>query len=161
MMAKQPESPARRRPGAALPLHGLQERINALLEEFWEKIGSQHAAVSGRAYSEVPADTDLTTGAKDLRVEIELPGMDVSDIEVEASEHELTVRGEKRLEREHSGRTYHISERAFGSFARTIRLPADVNLARAKATYRNGVLTVTVPRKTGAAAGKKIKIASR
>jgi len=149
------------RQGPQNPLHGLQERLNELLEEFWERIGKQHTAVSGRAYHEIPGETDLSTDMKGLHLEIELPGMDEADIEVLVGDRDLTVRGEKRLEREVEGRTYYLSERVFGQFARTFALPPEVDPARIEARYRNGVLSITAPRKAGARSpGRKIEIQS-
>jgi HSP20 family protein len=154
--------PARGAADEAHPLHSLQDRMNEVFEEMWQKIGRHHTAVSGRAYSGPPPHADLSEGSKDLLVEIELPGLDESDIEVLIDDGELTVRGEKKVEREESGRTYVLTERTYGRFARTFRLPPGADTDRAKATFSNGVLTVALPKKAGGKASeRKIPIKSK
>ena len=140
--------------------NAMRRRVNELLEEFWEKIGTQHAGISGRAYQEVPAETDLSTGTEGLRIEMDLPGVDVKDIEVSLRDQVLTIAGEKRVEREVSGRTYLVTERSYGSFARSFMIPESVDTERLSAAYDKGVLTVTAPVKKGAQPQKKIKIHS-
>lgn len=146
----------------AHPIQTLQSRMNDLFEEAWQKIGKHHMAVSGRAYTGEEPVTDLSESAKDWRLEIETPGMSEDELEVLIDEGELTIQGEKRLEREEAGRNYHLSERAYGRFSRSFGLPDDVQVKGAKASYQNGVLTVTIPKKPGAKpAAKRIPISSK
>ena len=140
--------------------HALRQRVNELLGEFWERIGTHHTGVSGRAYHEVPAEADLSTGAEGLRIEMDLPGVDEADIEVSVRDRVLTISGQKRVERELSGRTFLVSERATGKFARSFLLPESVDTDRLAASYDKGVLSVTAPLKKGARPQKKIKIQS-
>jgi len=140
-------------------LTSLQERVNRLFDEMWLKIGTQHHGFSGRALSHVPTDADLGEGKEDLRLEIDLPGVDVEDLEVLAGDGELTVRGEKKVQRQEAGRDYHLEERTYGAFARAFRLPPGFDAARATADYRNGVLNITIPRIPGTkSAVKKVLI---
>jgi len=81
---------------------------------------------------------------KEYRVIAELPGLEERDVEVLLQDGVLTVRGEKKLESETRNRSY--SERFFGRFERQISLDRDVDENAVKATFRNGVLTVTVPK---------------
>lgn len=78
------------------------------------------------------------------RVTAELPGLDEKDLDVVIRDGVLTLRGEKRRETEDAGRGY--SERVYGRFERRIALGPDVKEAEASATFRNGLLTVTVPK---------------
>lgn len=154
--------PAQRTANETHPLRSLQNRINDVFEEMWQKIGRHHTGVSGRAHGGPPARADLSEGSEDLRVEIELPGLDEGDIEVLVDDNELTIRGEKKVEREEKGRTHVLSERAYGRFARTFRLPPGADADRAKATFSNGVLTVELPKKAGGkASGRRIPIKSK
>lgn len=133
----------------------LRRRINDQLEEFWQKIGTQHASVSGRAYQGIPAETDVSTGKEGLRIEMEVPGMDVDDIEISVSDRLLTVSGEKHAEREVKERTYYLSERAYGRFERQFALPEFVDEDKISATCRHGVLTITAPAKPGTHSGAR------
>jgi HSP20 family protein len=92
-------------------------------------------------------------------VEIELPGLDKSAITIEVLGHNLVVRGEKRMERERRrGQTY-VAERAYGAFQRTVRLPSEVDVDRAEATYDQGVLSVHLP-KTVSGRSQRIKVSA-
>jgi HSP20 family protein len=81
-----------------------------------------------------------------LEVVADLPGVDEKDIDVEVQDDLLTIRGEKRADREERGRDYRLAERSFGRFVRSIRLPFAVDPDKVDASYAKGVLTVTVPK---------------
>lgn len=94
---------------------------------------------------------------KELIVRVEVPGMEKDDCRITIEGNTLYLSGEKRFERETRESTYHVMERAYGSFQRAIPLPSNVDIDKAEASYKNGVLTVRLP-KTGAASGKSIAI---
>ncbi len=98
---------------------------------------------------------DVEETEKEYRVTAELPGLEERDVEVLLQDGLLTVRGEKKLESEGKNRSY--SERFYGRFERQITLDRDVDEGAVKATFKNGVLTVTVP-KNERAATKRIPI---
>jgi HSP20 family protein len=83
---------------------------------------------------------------KEVRFSAELPGMDEKDIEVLVDNDVLTIRGEKKSESEDQGRR--LSERYYGRFERSIALPFEVDEEKAEASFKNGVLTVTIPNPT-------------
>jgi len=87
---------------------------------------------------------DVEETDKEYRVTAELPGLEERDVEVLLQDGLLTVRGEKKLESENRNRTY--SERFYGRFERQITLDRDVDDGAVNATFKNGVLTVTVPK---------------
>lgn len=89
---------------------------------------------------------ELEETAKDVLVRIELPGMDKDDCQITIEGNTLYLSGEKRFERETSDSTYHVMERAYGSFQRAIPLPRNVNIDKAQASFKNGVLTVRLPK---------------
>lgn len=94
---------------------------------------------------------------KELVVRIELPGMQKEDCHITIEGNTLHLSGEKRFERETNESTYHVMERAYGSFERTIALPRNVDTDKAVASYRNGVLMVRLP-KGGAESSKTIAV---
>ena len=81
-----------------------------------------------------------------LYTEAELPGVDPKEIEIEVVGNVLTFRGEKKHEREEEGRGFHYIERRYGGFNRNIELPTSVDSEKVSAAYKNGVLTVTLPK---------------
>jgi HSP20 family protein len=95
--------------------------------------------------------------AKDVVVRVELPGLDKDDCQITIEGNLLHLSGEKRFERDTHDSTYHVMERAYGAFQRTIALPRNVNIDQAEAKFKNGVLTVRLP-KEEATAAKSIQL---
>ena len=83
-------------------------------------------------------------------VKAEIPGMDPQDITVALENQMLTLKGEKKFEKEEKDEHYHRMERAYGTFARTVRLPVMVDASKVTAAFKNGLLTVTLPKAPGA-----------
>ena len=94
---------------------------------------------------------------KDVVVRVELPGMDKDDCSITIEGNTLYIAGEKRFESETIDSTYHIMERAYGAFQRAIPLPRNVDIDNAVASYKNGVLTIRLP-KVGAETAKTIPV---
>ncbi len=93
----------------------------------------------------------------DLVVKAELPGIDPKDIDISLNEGVLTIKGEKKQEKEEKEEGYHLIERSYGSFTRSIRLPREIQNEKISASYKNGVLRITLP-KTEEAKKKEVKI---
>ena len=89
---------------------------------------------------------DVSETDTELKIEAELPGIDEKDVEVVLSDGRLTIKGEKKQEKEEKKKDYHMVERSYGSFARSIVLPFEADPDKVKATFAKGVLTVTVPK---------------
>lgn len=100
---------------------------------------------------------DISETKDSLVVKVEVPGMDQKDIRIALQENLLTITGEKRQEKEEKEERYHRVERSYGAFTRGVRLPVAVDSSRVVATFKNGLLTVTLP-KTPAAKGTTIPI---
>ncbi|MCF7804070.1 MAG: Hsp20/alpha crystallin family protein [Candidatus Marinimicrobia bacterium] len=89
---------------------------------------------------------DITEREKDYVVTAELPGIDEDDISISIKDNVLTLKGEKKFEKEDSDENRHYRERVYGSFQRMIRLDSDIDSDNVKADYENGVLTITMPK---------------
>jgi HSP20 family protein len=94
---------------------------------------------------------DITETEREVLIRSEIPGVDVKDLSITVSGDILTLTGEKSESTEKKGENYHRTERRFGSFHRNIQLPATVDPDKVKAECQNGVLTITLERKEGAA----------
>ncbi len=92
---------------------------------------------------------EMEETGKDVVVRLELPGLDRKDCRIEIDGNVLTVSGEKHVERETEDSIYHVVERAYGRFERSIVLPRHVDTERAQADFVNGVLTVRLPKLGG------------
>jgi HSP20 family protein len=145
----------RSRNGAALsrmedPFDLLHREINSLFDSF----SLSHLGDWSR---QDPAGFELSETEDEIQVKAELPGMDEKDIDVSLDENTLVIRGEHREESEKKKRKVHVSEMSYGSFHRSILLPAEVDAAKAKAKFKRGVLTLTFP-KTGRAKDRSRRI---
>lgn len=115
------------------------------IEPFWRRATS---------WSTVPA-VDLGEKEKEYEITAELPGMDESNIEVKLSGDRLTIRGEKKEEKEEKKKDYFLSERRYGSFERSFQVPADVDANKIDATFKKGVLKVVLPKSVEALKNEK------
>jgi HSP20 family protein len=100
---------------------------------------------------------DLSETKDAYVVRAEIPGVEQKDIQVSLQDQVLTIKGEKAKEKEEKDEHYHRVERSYGAFARSMRLPAAVEASKVTAGFKDGVLTVTLP-KTPAAKGTTIPI---
>ena len=116
-----------------------QERMNRLFEEFWGN-GSELERPVG---SWAPA-VDIYEDNDQLVLRADLPGVEQKDISLDVSGNRLTLKGERRLDRETKDDNYHRLERTYGSFVRSFYLPNVVDVDRIRATYKNGVLEVVL-----------------
>lgn len=93
----------------------------------------------------VPA-VDLSETDKEIVVNAEIPGMNANDIDISLNGRVLTIKGEKRQDQEEKEKDFHRLERRYGSFSRSFELPVDVDVEEVKASYKNGVLNLTLPK---------------
>jgi HSP20 family protein len=89
---------------------------------------------------------DAALGEDAYEISLELPGVAAGGIEVTVQDGSLTIQGEKRFEHEETGRAYFFSEREYGAFQRSFRLPPDAAGDRIDAAFKNGVLTIKIPK---------------
>jgi len=104
----------------------------------------------------VPA-FDITENEKEYLISAELPGIDIKDVDITLSDGLLTVKGEKKHEKEDKGEDYHRIERRYGSFNRSFRIPGKVDTDKVDANYKNGILKLTLP-KAEESKTKKIEV---
>ncbi len=138
------------------PFAGFRQEMNRLMESFFGGVGLE--PFESRRGSFQPK-VDVVDTEKELKVTAELPGMEEKDIDVSITKDSLTIRGEKKEEKEESGKDFYRMERTYGSFNRMIPLPKEVETEKVTATFKKGVLTVTLPKtKQALTETKKIKI---
>lgn len=105
--------------------------------------------------------TDISEHDDAYEISLELPGMEEKDIQVKLERGVLTVTGEKREETSEKKKDYHLTERRFGSFQRSFALPDTVESGKIEASFKQGVLTVTLPKQPAAKpAAQRIEVKS-
>ena len=131
----------------------MRREMDRLFDRFFEALPFRGLAETGGWTPSV----DVSETEKEIIVRAELPGMDPKEIDISLSGNVLTIKGERKHEREEKKENFHLVERGYGSFSRTLQLPAEVRADKIKATYKDGVLNVSMP-KTAPEAVKKIVV---
>ena len=90
---------------------------------------------------------DIAANEKEYSITIEVPGINKKDVAIEVNDNTMTIRGEKRLSNQEQSKHLYRMERSYGSFQRVLSLPDDADQDHIKATFKNGLLTVTMPRR--------------
>lgn len=135
------------------PVVGFRREVDRLFDDLFR--GNLPSLGLGRSLSAWP-NVELGETDREIRVTAEVPGMSEKDVELLVEDGVLTIRGEKKSETEDKERGY--SERYYGRFERRIALPSNVDEHGANATFRDGVLTVTLPKCPEAERGRRIPI---
>jgi HSP20 family protein len=132
----------------------LRDAVNSLLQDSFVRPGVM--AADGNA---AMLPLDITENENEFIIKASLPGVRPEDIQITARGDTITIRGEMKAEEEKKDDHYHLRERRFGQFQRTVVLPAPINADQAKSEFENGVLTLTLP-KAEEAKPKQIKLGS-
>jgi HSP20 family protein len=149
------ENGGRRMQAPANLFGSLHREIDRLFEDFTRgSLGS-----SGQAQVNLVPNIDVTEADKEIVITTEMPGLERKDVDISLEDDFLTIRGEKKIEaqQEDKNKNYHVSERSYGMFYRTLQVPAGVDPASIQATMSNGVLKVIIP-KPAKAEPKKIEV---
>lgn len=123
---------------------GAQADLNRRFQRGWMRAPNTEGSLMESGAWAPAVDIYETGGA--LVVEAELPGAEVKDIDVSVEDGVLSIKGERRQDKELKEENYYRVERAWGMFQRAIRLPADVDAEKVKASLDNGVLKISVPK---------------
>ncbi len=125
------------------PLSMFRREFNRLIDDFFRDFELEPFK---RRLGTFSPNINVIENNNEIKISAEVPGMDEKDIEVSINKDVLTIRGEKKEEREDKGKNYYRMERSYGSFSRSIPLPVDVDKDKAKAELKKGVLTITLPK---------------
>ncbi|MGD8534543.1 MAG: Hsp20/alpha crystallin family protein [Candidatus Aminicenantes bacterium] len=131
----------------------LRERMNRLFEEAYTSRGDEKDLVSSTWNPSV----DIYEKENAIILKAELPGIDENDIELKIEDSTLTLKGDRKFEKETKEENYHRIERSYGSFYRSFTLPRNIDQDKIKAESENGILKVTLPKKAELKP-KKVKI---
>jgi HSP20 family protein len=155
--------PFGRRSGVAVgdndPFTALRREMDRLFDSFGRDVG--WPAEGSRAAAMTPS-IDVSESEGELKIDVDLPGVEEKDVDVAISDNVLTIKGEKKAEKEEKKKDFHLVERSYGSFSRSLTLPFAVDPNQAKATFKNGVLSISLPKPPEVQAkAKKIAISAQ
>ena len=158
-----------------MPGHGRQLRMRGRLRDPFERMRQNMEHLFSDRFEGLPAswfagaddnafraDLDIGETPEDLKITLDVPGIDLKDIDIALSDHALVVRGLREERDEEKKEDYHRVERSFGAFERRVTLPCDVDSDKATADLEKGVLTITLPKSQHAKdSERKIEIKAR
>jgi HSP20 family protein len=131
-----------------------QREFDDLVERFFGQEPVFSRSLFSRTFTPV---VDIVENENDIIVKAEIPGMEQKDLDVNLAGDVLTIKGEKKAEHEERGDNFHRIERSYGSFSRSLALPCEVQQDKAEANYKNGVLSLRLP-KSESCKKKAVKI---
>lgn len=132
------------------PIVAFQDEMNKLFSDFFGELSLPNwSRLAGEQALTLSPAMDVTENDREFKVTAELPGMEPKDVLINASEGYVTIKGEKKEEKKEEREGYFRQERSFGSFQRVVALPDTANLDKAEANFKNGVLTLSIPKKAG------------
>jgi len=132
------------------PYLALHRHWNDLFDEFFHDFevafGLPLHARGGHTLGVAAPSVDVSETDDAIEVKADLPGLDEKEVEVTLEDDALVIRGEKKQEREEKKRDYHLTERTYGEFQRVIPMPRGLDADKVKASFKKGVLHVTLPK---------------
>jgi HSP20 family protein len=125
------------------PFYSLQRSINQVFDNFlFEGFGRSPFSL----LTSFSPRLDVSETDKEFHITAELPGMDEKDVEISLSDNFLTLKGEKKDENQQKRKDYYRMERSYGMFERTIPIPEGIDSNKVEASFKKGLLTVTLPK---------------
>jgi HSP20 family protein len=142
------------------PVMAIQNEMNRLFDNFFsDPFDLTPIAALRPLPAEFSPRVNVSETDKAMQVTAELPGMEEKDIQISLEQECLVLTGEKKSESEETGKNFHRYERSYGSFQRVIPLVSEIKEDKVEATFKNGVLTIILPKAESAVkAAKKISI---
>lgn len=128
------------------PLYALHREMNQMFDDFFRSFDFAPFSTFEERFRTFSPSVDIVENEKEVTVKVELPGMDEKDVDVLLTEDTLTIKGEKKEEKEDKGNDYYHMERTYGHFNRVIPLPREIDTANVEARFKNGILSITLPK---------------
>ena len=141
------------------PFYSLQKDMNNLFDNFFRGIDFSPRGFAVDGMGGFMPSVDVKENEKEFIIKAELPGVDEKDIEVTVTNDAVTIKGEKKEEKEDKDKSYYYMERSYGSFSRVIPLEAEIESNKAEARFKNGILDIKIPKnQTTKERGTKVPI---
>eukprot|EP01099_Mayorella_cantabrigiensis_P000379 TRINITY_DN1179_c0_g2_i3.p1 TRINITY_DN1179_c0_g2~~TRINITY_DN1179_c0_g2_i3.p1 ORF type:complete len:160 (-),score=20.38 TRINITY_DN1179_c0_g2_i3:1407-1886(-) len=128
------------------PFNWLRREVDQLFNTMWPTSSDPSSSLSSQRLFSVSPSLDVSENEKEFMVTADVPGLEEKDLKVEFSNKVLTIKGEKKLNREEKQENYYMMERWSGSFNRSIQIPSPVNENLIQAEVKDGVLYITLPK---------------
>jgi HSP20 family protein len=154
-----PEIARKARTDVDHPFYSLQREMNSLFDSFFRGFDLAPRGLSAGPMGIFTPSVDVKENEKEFIIKAELPGVEEKDIDVTVTNDSVTIKGEKKEEKEDKDKNYYYMERAYGSFSRVIPVDAEIESDKAQASFKNGILDIKIPKNQSAKAkGTKVAI---
>jgi HSP20 family protein len=154
-----PEIARKARTDVDHPFYFLQKEMNSLFDSFFRGFDLAPRALSTGSMGMFTPSIDVKENEKEFIIKTELPGVEEKDIDVTVTNDSVTIKGEKKEDKEDKDKNYYYMERSYGSFSRVIPLDAEIESDKAQASFKNGILDIKIPKNQSAKAkGTKVSI---
>lgn len=141
------------------PFIGIHRAVNEAMKDFYSMLDPAASNLGLLDTRSMFPAMDVVDAGNQFLIELEMPGMDESHIDISLNDNILTVRGKKTITKESKDKNYLNREIRYGSYERSIELPLTANADKASASFNNGILCITIPKKAEHhSQTKKIKI---
>ena len=130
---------------APASMHELHTELERIFNSIRHNIGLSGGLLSTADW--LKPSLDIASDNKEYSIKVELPGIDANNITIEYTDDTLKIKGEKHQEKEEREKDFYRVERSYGSFQRTLNIPEDADTDKITSKYKDGVLSITVPRK--------------
>ncbi len=130
--------------------YSLQREMNSLFDNFFRGFDVAPRGFAAAGMGMFTPSIDVKENEKEFIIKAELPGVEEKDIEVTVTNDSLTIKGEKKEEKEDKDKNYYYMERSYGSFSRVIPLEAAIESGKAEASFKNGILNIKIPKNQNA-----------
>lgn len=134
--------------------------MQSFFNDFFRDFGDWDRSLGTKLNTEFVPSLNVSETENEYKVTAELPGLEEKDFDVTIEDNILRLKGEKKMESENKEEHYHRYESSYGSFERVLRLPEAINADASKAAFKNGVLTLSIPKDKQASKVKKLQINS-
>ncbi len=150
--------PWRKKQEETYPVMDLKKHIDDVFENFWKSPFGWSDSASLMKTTDFNPRVEVTETEKEIKVTAELPGMTEKDIEVTIDDNTLVLKGEKKQEEEKKEGEHHYTERRYGSFYRSMLLPPNILSDKIDASFKKGILVLTIPKEEQVESRKRIEI---
>ena len=142
------------------PFLTLRREMDQLFDHMLQGFGMPMAAgpAAGEAGRITAPRIDVSESDDEYRISADLPGVTPADVSVTLNDDVLTIRGEKKSQRQDERQNYHVIERSYGAFQRSLRLPFSADPGKVQANFEHGVLTVSVPKSAQQQRSQRIEV---
>lgn len=128
------------------PFYSLQREMNSLFDSFFRGFDVAPRGFAASGMGMFTPSVDVKENDKEFVIKVELPGVEEKDIDVTVTNDSVTIKGEKKEEKEDKDKNYYYMERSYGSFSRVIPLEAEIEAEKAEASFKNGILDIKIPK---------------